>query len=188
MSTDDTTSPTGTTSTEAASENAPQPVGRREERDGGATLVIERTFRAPVGDVWACVTEPERLVRWIGTWAGDPASGTVQFRMTAEGEDIEAEPVTVHECNPPHHLALSWDSSGVLWEVEVDLTEAAGVTTLTFSQRVPDAATGRDVGPGWEYYLDRLVAAQSGGDVAAVTWSDYEGMTGHYEGLFADLA
>jgi uncharacterized protein YndB with AHSA1/START domain len=165
----------------------PEPGGRREDRHGTATVVIERTFRAPATDVWAAVTEPERLVRWIGTWSGDPASGTVQFRMTAEGEDIEAEPVTVHECDPPRRLVLSWDSNGVLWHVELDLSEAAGVTTLTFAQRVPDTATGRDVGPGWEYYLDRLVAAQSGADVAAVAWTDYEGMTGHYEALFADL-
>ena len=42
-------------------------------------------------------------------------------------------------------------------------------------------------GPGWEYYLDRLVAAPSGAEVAAVAWPDYEGMTDHYEALFADL-
>ena len=178
MSTHDTT-PTG-----------PEPVGRREERDGSPFLVIERTFRAPVGDVWAAVTEAERLERWIGTWSGDPESGTVEFRMTAEGEDAAAEAVTVHECDPPRRLVLSWTSQGPtsgLWEVELDLAEADGVTTLTFAQRILDLATGRDVGPGWEYYLDRLVAAETGADVAAVAWTDYEGMAGHYERLFADL-
>jgi uncharacterized protein YndB with AHSA1/START domain len=166
----------------------PEPVGRRLERDGAPSVLIERTFRAPATDVWAALTEPDRLVRWIGTWSGDPASGTVQFRMTAEGEDIEAEPVTVHECEPPRRLVLSWDSSGVPWHVELDLAEAAGVTTLTFAQRIPDTATGRDVGPGWEYYLDRLVTAEAGGDVTAIAWPDYEGMSGHYERLFADLS
>ena len=168
----------------------PQPTGRREDREGVATLVLERTFRAPARHVWAAVTEPERLVRWIGTWAGDPASGTVQFRMTAEGEDIAAEPVTVHECDPPRRLVLSWVAGGPtggLWHIEIDLAEADGVTTLTFAQRVPDAATGRDVGPGWEYYLNRLVAAQSGADVAAVAWPHHEGLSGHYERIFADL-
>ena len=172
------------------STHEPTPVGRREDRDGRATLLVERTFRAPVEDVWAAVTEPDRLVRWIGTWSGDPASGTVEFRMTAEGEDIAAETVTVHECDPPRRLELSWTSAGPpggVWEVALDLAEHDGVTTLTFSQRVPDAATGRDVGPGWEYYLDRLGAAQGDGDVAAVAWSDYEGMAAHYAALFADL-
>ena len=169
---------------------APEPVGRREERPGRTCVVIERRFRAPVDDVWAAVTEPERLARWIGTWSGDPASGVVQFRMTAEGEDVEAEPVTVHECDPPRRLALSWaggPSEGGLWEVELDLAEQAGLTTLTFAQRVPDTATARDVGPGWEYYLDRLVTAHGDGDVGAVAWADYEGMAGYYERLFSDL-
>ena len=181
MSTDDTptTTPTG-----------PQPVGRREERGGSAAVVIERTFQAPVEDVWAAVTEPERLERWIGTWSGDPASGTVEFRMTAEGEDVAPETVTVHECDPPRRLVLSWVPSmppSGTWHVELDLDEADGRTTLTFAQRVPDLATGRDVGPGWEYYLDRLEAELTGTEVSAVVWPDYEGMAGHYERLFTDL-
>jgi uncharacterized protein YndB with AHSA1/START domain len=165
------------------------PVGRREQRDGRPTLVLERTFRAPVADVWAAVTEPERLVRWIGTWSGDPASGAVMFRMTAEGEDVAAEAVTIHECSPPRRLELtianSADASGQ-WHLEIVLVEAAGVTTLTFAQRLHDPALAKDVGPGWEYYLDRLVAAQADGDVAAVAWPDYEGMSTYYEPLFAD--
>ena len=168
----------------------PRAVGRREDRHAGPSLVIERTFRVPVEDVWAAVTESQRLGRWIGTWTGDPASGQVQFRMTAEGDDVEAERVTVHECDPPRRLVVSWDSgpsAGGRWHVELDLAEVAHVTTLTFVQRVPDTATGRDVGPGWEYYLDRLVAAQADGDVSAVAWPDYEQMAGYYEALFADL-
>ena len=57
------------------------PAGRREVRDGTSYVVLRRTFHAPVEDVWAAVTEPERLARWIGTWTGDPASGEVAFRM-----------------------------------------------------------------------------------------------------------
>ncbi len=29
------------------------------------------------------------------------------------------------------------------------------------------------VGPGWDYYLDRMVVAEAGGDVAAVSFDDY---------------
>jgi uncharacterized protein YndB with AHSA1/START domain len=164
-------------------------VGRREERDGRPTLVIERTFRAPVADVWAAITEPERLVRWIGTWSGDPASGAVMFRMTAEGDDVAAEAVTIHECSPPERLELtianSAEESGH-WHLELDLSETAGATTLTFAQRLDDPALAKDVGPGWEYYLDRLVAAQTGGHAAEVAWTDYEVMSRYYEPLFTE--
>jgi len=29
------------------------------------------------------------------------------------------------------------------------------------------------VGPGWDYYLDRLVAAETGGDLTAIDFDDY---------------
>ena len=47
MSTDDTTTTP-----------RPEAVGRRDDRGGAPHVVIERTFRAPVSDVWAAVTEP----------------------------------------------------------------------------------------------------------------------------------
>src|SRR3990170_2940458 len=61
--------------------STPTPTGRREERSGRQFLVMERRFEAPIDAVWAAITEPERLARWIGTWTGDPASGAVDFRM-----------------------------------------------------------------------------------------------------------
>lgn len=166
--------------------------GRRDVRDGLATLVLERRFRAPAADVWAAVTEPDRLVRWIGTWSGDPASGTVDFRMTAEGEDIAAEAVTILECDAPRRLAIvianAAEASGQ-WHLELDLSERDGVTTLQFAQRLQDPAIASDVGPGWEYYLDRLVAAHRHGDATSVLWpGPYEAMAEHYRQLFTDPA
>ena len=49
----------------------PVPTGRREDRDGTTYVVFERTFRAPIADVWAAVTESDRLGRWIGIWGED---------------------------------------------------------------------------------------------------------------------
>ena len=168
----------------------PEPVGRREQRAGGPSVVLERTFRAPATDVWAALTEPERLVRWIGTWSGDPASGTVQFRMTAEGEDIEAEAVTVHECDPPRRLVLSWVAAGpagALWEVEVDLAEAGRCHHPDLRPADPrhrDRARRR---PRLGVLPRPAGGVAGGGDVAAIAWADYEPMMDHYEALFADL-
>lgn len=82
------------------------PTGRREERDGHAYVVLTRTFRAPVEDVWAAVTEPDRLARWIGTWSGDPTDGVVEFQMLFEGE-TPSETFTIDACEPPHHLRIT---------------------------------------------------------------------------------
>lgn len=173
--------------------------GRREERDGTPLLVIERELRAPLEDVWAACTDPVRMERWIGTWSGDPASGVVSFRMTAEGEDVPAEEMDVLACEPPRRFAVrgrepqpfSVDGSGqkAYWQMELELTEADGVTSVRFVQVLEPGALGVEmvtsVGPGWEYYLDRLAATFAGDAVETVEWDRYEGGSGYYREHFA---
>ncbi|GAA1935985.1 SRPBCC family protein [Nocardioides hwasunensis] len=173
--------------------------GRRAERDGESLLVIERQLRAPIDDVWAACTDPVRMQRWIGTWSGDPASGSISFRMTAEGEDVEAEEMDVLACDPPHRFvvrgrepqAFTEDGSGerIHWEMELELSETDGLTSLRFVQVLAPGETGREmvasVGPGWDYYLDRLVAAVAGGDVDAVDWEVYAPGSAYYREHFA---
>ena len=164
------------------------PAGRRELRDGTPYVVFTRTFAAPIQDVWAAVTEPERLVRWIGTWAGDPASGEVAFRMTAEGDDVPAETYRIDVCEPPRRLVTrsSVGDDDTVWQLELDLDEVDGVTTLTFAQVMSDPDVAENVGPGWDYYLDRPVAAETGRDVAEVVWDDYyPARSGHYRAAFS---
>ena len=154
----------------------PTATGRREDRDGTAYVVFDRTFRAPIADVWAAVTEPERLERWIGTWSGDPASGSVEFRMTAESEDAPEETIVIDECREPTRLVMRSarpDDHAEQWTWQLDLREADGLTTLTFAQEVIDVTLAESVGPGWDYYLDRMMAAESGGDLAAIDFDDY---------------
>ncbi|WP_205473566.1 SRPBCC family protein [Nocardioides sp. SYSU D00038] len=163
-----------------------QPTGRVEHHDGRYDLFIDRTFAAPIEDVWAAVTEPERLARWIGTWTGDPASGHVSFTMTAE-EGMPTEEMEIRECDPPRALRVTSHVGDDQWHLDLVLTEHAGTTTLTFSQPGVDPEEAIDVGPGWEYYLDRLVAAETGGAVTDVDFErDYvPGMAEHYRAQVA---
>jgi uncharacterized protein YndB with AHSA1/START domain len=157
---------------------SPQATGRPETRQDGEWIVFTRRFTAPVEDVWAAVTDSERLGRWIGTWSGNPASGSVTFRMTAE-EGMPEEVHHIEACEPPWLLRTRARSEGPDgrdhdWRVEIRLTEDSGGTTLHFGQILPDPGWAHDIGPGWDYYLDRLVAAETGGDVAAIDFArDY---------------
>ncbi|WP_226346465.1 SRPBCC domain-containing protein [Agilicoccus flavus] len=155
---------------------------RREPIDGAEHLAWTRTFAAPIDDVWAAVTEPERMERWIGTWEGDPASGRVTFRMTAEGEDAPPEPTVIDVCEPPTRLRVHIDADGPssAWTLDLALSEERGVTTLRFAQLLTADVPVDMVGPGWEYYLDRLAAVFGGRDVAEVAWSDYEPLMADY--------
>ncbi len=170
------------------STSTPVPTGRREDREGRSYVVLTRSFRAPVADVWAAVTEPERLARWIGTWSGDPATGQVEFRMLFEGEQ-PPETFTIDASEPPHRLrittSMTTEEGEESWRLELDLAESDGTTTLTFAQDVPDPAMADGVGPGWEYYLDRMVAAETGGDPGTVVFDDYyPGLRPHYRAAF----
>jgi uncharacterized protein YndB with AHSA1/START domain len=159
-----------------------EPTGRIEHDGERRTLVITRAFRAPIEDVWAAVTEPERLERWIGTWTGDPESGHVMFAMTAEAADAPADDMEIRECDPPRRLALTSQVGDERWQLEVDLAELDGVTTVTFRQPGIDPAGAENIGPGWEYYLDRWVSAVSGGDVGSHDFERdyYPTMAAHY--------
>ena len=162
-----------------------EPTGRQEMRHDTSYLVLTREFRAPVADVWAAVTESDRLGRWIGTWTGDPATGSVDFRMTFEGDGSAVGRYDIDVCEPPHRLVLRTSFEDSEWLLELDLAEADSVTTLTFAQVMADPELAASVGPGWEYYLDRLVAAETGGDVEAKVWDDYyPAQADHYRAEF----
>ena len=160
-------------------------LGTIEHKDGQHVLVQTRTFTAPIEDVWAAVTEPERLARWIGSWEGDPASGSVQFRMLFEGEEHAGEEMAIRECEPPTRLHLTSRVGDAVWLLELDLTHADGVTTLTFSQPGVTAEQVGSVGPGWDYYLDRLVDVETGADPSQRDFDDYYPSTAeHYSSQF----
>jgi len=152
--------------------------------DGQPHLSLTRTFRAPIDDVWASVTEPERLERWVGTWTGSPGIGkTVTFVMTAE-EGAEPEHVHIRECDPPRRFLGDFVQAETTWRIGLSLEEVDGVTALTLTQVVNPGDDTGSFGPGWEYYLDRLVASRL--DTAMPDWDDYyPAQRSYYEDLMS---
>lgn len=163
----------------------PRPTGRL---DAGGHLVLARTFRTSAEEIWGALTDSDRLARWYGTWSGDPASGRVELLMTAEDWD-QPEPLLIRRCEPPRHLALTLGTAADAWRVDLDLVDYGGTTVLQLTHRYPDPDEVESVGPGWEYYLDRLVAAETGGSPDAVDFArDYHpAMSGHYRPLAEQL-
>jgi hypothetical protein len=90
-------------------------------------------------------------------------------------------------CEAPHHLSVrTVDSSGT-WHLEAHLSEVDGVTELRFTHHLDAGVSVGDVGPGWEYYLDNLVASRDGS--ARPDFGDYyPAQKEHYLGLEARTA
>lgn len=159
------------------------PSGEHRRIGDADAVVLHRTYRAGIDDVWAAVTESDRLARWFGTYAGDPASGAVDVTMTAEGDDVEPSRWMIADCVPPRLLGVVSDG-GTGWHLVLELVEVGGGTALSLTQFIDDPGIVESVGPGWEYYLDRLGAALAGTDPGAVDFDDYyPGQAGFYARL-----
>lgn len=92
-----------------------------------------------------------------------PASPQVSVTMTAEAEPVPPVTYEILACEPPQTLAVSATDDYGQWRLTAELSETDGRTTLTLRQEDVDLDTLPQTGPGWEWYLDRLVAAASGG-------------------------
>lgn len=147
------------------------PLGEVLRDEDGMRLEFVRTYHQPAADVWSALTEPDRVARWMGTWTGDPDTGTIELVMTEE-EGATPQPVTISECRPPTRLVVEMTTPDGRWRLSVSLEEQSGVTTLVFTQRLAEPYDASSIGPGWQYYLDRLGAVVA--DTAVPDcWDDY---------------
>jgi uncharacterized protein YndB with AHSA1/START domain len=139
---------------------SPKPTGRLR----GDDLVLTRTFRAPIADVWTSITASESTARWFGPWERTADEKKIRIQMAFE----EGKPWldgTIEHCEAPHHLALRTKGGYGEKLLSLKLSESAGTTTLEFVHHRVNRKMVGELGPGWEYYLDALVAAFAGGEM-----------------------
>jgi uncharacterized protein YndB with AHSA1/START domain len=150
---------------------SPVPTGRVVPTAVGADLILTRAFHASVDDVWRSVTESEHTARWFGRWEGEAGPGkSITLYMGFE-KDAPAAQALIERCDPPRHLAISMKDAMGEWRLELSLEQSGEITTLTFVQHLADTSGVGDIGPGWEYYLDMLVASRKGNPLPA--FGDY---------------
>jgi uncharacterized protein YndB with AHSA1/START domain len=135
------------------------------------TFVVRREMQiaAPPATVFAFLTDPEKILRWIGTEANvEPHPGGL-YLVNVSGKDIARGRFT--EVIPVHRLAYSfgWEGrestppgSGL---IEIDLIDQGSGTLLRLTHSgLPDAETCDSHEQGWDHYLARLAVAAAGGD------------------------
>jgi uncharacterized protein YndB with AHSA1/START domain len=163
---------------------ATTPPGRVVREGDAVILELTRDLPEPVERVWAALTDPAHTPGWIGEWSGDPASGTIDFTMTAEGV-TDPQPVTVRECRAPERLALEMPGPEGPWPVAVVLSPTRGGdgeagTSLRFTQELSAPYDASSIGPGWHYYLDRMVAVLRGEEPTTDFDAYYPATSGAY--------
>lgn len=132
------------------------------------TLYSEIEIAAPQATVFAFLTDPDKIMRWLGKATVEAHPGGIYLvsvgdRHIARGEFTEVIPV--------HRLAYSFG-----WEeredmppgsslVEIDLVEKDGGTLVRFTHSgLPDEKERAGHEKGWNHYLRRLAMAAAGGD------------------------
>jgi uncharacterized protein YndB with AHSA1/START domain len=126
------------------------------------TLRFERLLDYPPAEVWAALTEPERLGEWLAAAEVEPGpDGTITLDFGEGG--IEKCRITTWD--PPRALAYEWNFLGenpthVSWNLAVD----GSATRLTLEHTLLDAGVAPDYGAGWHAHLDQL-AGHLAGDV-----------------------
>ncbi len=137
----------------------------------GLELIVQRRLPIPVDDAWEWVTAPARVKQWIGILKGRPSVGAVlQLTMTAEDGKPTA-PLEVLECDPLRRYVVEQAAGDERWRLRISLAETDAGTTIFLGHRLDNARLAGSVGPGWEYYLDRLVAAYQAEEMP--DWNDY---------------
>ncbi len=116
------------------------------------TVTIDRTYDAPLTDVWDACTNPERIPRWFLPVSGDlHEGGRYQVQGNAGG--------LIEQCEPPRRFRATWEFGGQVSWIELRLTEAAGGGTrleLEHIAHVDDHWTRFGpgaVGVGWDLAL-----------------------------------
>jgi uncharacterized protein YndB with AHSA1/START domain len=150
----------------------PTPTGKVIPTAIGRDLVLERVLPGSIDDAWASITESDRLARWFCTWTGEARVGaTLDLSLVAEEGDATSQ-AEITACEPPTHLAVSTHAQGGSWLLEATLTPIdSDHTRLRFVHHLDEEAKSEEIGPGWEYYLGRLVAAMNGSPMP--DWDDY---------------
>lgn len=134
----------------------PTPTGHLRGND----LVLIRRFRASTEDVWTSITDPASTARWFGRWEGTPGVGNeirVQMGFEAGSPWLTKK---IEACEPARRLVLDSVGSAFTSRLELSLKATNEGCELEFVQHAVDRAKVGDLGPGWEYYLDCLVASR----------------------------
>ena len=158
------------------------PSGKLVQTADGNAVVVSRTFRAPIEDVWASVTESDRTARWFGAWEGDAAPGHMIKMQMAYEDQAPWFDVRIDACDPPRRLALSTTDESGSWRIELLLSHTDGRTELRLVHHLEPTDGIGEFGPGWEYYLDMLVATRD--DLPTPNFDDYyPAMKPYFEAL-----
>jgi uncharacterized protein YndB with AHSA1/START domain len=136
-------------------------------------LIVRRETQiaAPPATVFAFLTDPQKIMSWMGLEAStEPQPGGL-YLVKGVGRGGNTARGAFREVVPVHRLAYSfgWDGNDEVPPgsslIEIDLIDRDGGTLLRMTHSgLPTEAQCANHSKGWAHYLGRLTMAASGHD------------------------
>lgn len=137
-----------------------QPLARIEGETNRRKVTLQRTFHAPIDELWSALTEPDRIRAWFAPAKIEPQVGGWIELQAHDGSRMMEGMIRVFE--PPRVFEYDWVSDYETTVVRYKLEEQANGTRLTLTEKLlTDKATERR-GAGWHQHMDRLEAHMRG--------------------------
>lgn len=136
-------------------------------------LVVRRETQiaAPPATVFAFLTDPEKIVSWMGAEVTTETHPGGLYLLKGVGTGSRIARGAFREVVPVHRLAYTfgWEGSQEVPPgstlVEIDLIERDGGTLLRMTQSgLPNEAQCAGHNTGWAHYLGRLAIVAGGGN------------------------
>ena len=156
----------------------PAVTGRlRRRADGVPVVTYRRTFRLAPEEVWAWLTDRERLQTWLGQ-SRDGVDGRLMVRFSADDAEAPEFGFRVGVTEPGRFVSLVMvDEDGVEhWDLQIRLLPSAAVpggTELLAEQAMTDQVMAPSVGATCEFFWDRLVLMAHGEDAGRLDFDEY---------------
>jgi len=156
-------------------------------------VTLTRRYPQDRAAVWAAVTDPPRLARWLGdveSDAADPARYLIRLPDATAATDAVVD-ARVVSCDPLARLVLDWsgvpgETSRVTVSLRADGDGDGDGTILTLEHRLSAPDRPAVDGVGWEERLAALVALL-GGERGATSLEAWSSMAGRPLEVVVDL-
>ncbi len=163
--------------------------------EGKGVVRVEDRFDAPMDELWAALTSPDRLARWHATVEGDLRPGG-EFRSYVESDDVERTG-RVESCEPPRRFVVTTRETDESWRrgngvppfdltLEVTLSPEGDQTTLVVEVRGLPLEPLAFYGAGWQLHAERLRAYLAGRELLDAE-ARFEELVPAYQAMAAGL-
>jgi uncharacterized protein YndB with AHSA1/START domain len=122
---------------------------------GGSAVRFERRYDADPEQLWAALTDPDRVARWLAPVSGDLiVGGEVRIDFGGGARAV----ALIRSCDPPRTLVLEWVfPDGLPTPLRVELRRDGDFTVLVLDH-AHFPASPVEYAAAWQVHLDQLAA------------------------------